>query len=322
MQRTENTPLITFVFFDNAGRLRSGWRFFVFLSTFLLISVFVNPVFGAILEALPFGFTPDSLFVRLGGSILGLVMALGVGWLCGKVLEGLPFRAIGASFSKPWLKDFVVGNLFGAITMTFAVGTAALLGGLTFRFNNAAGSSAILLTLAVTLVIFLFGAAFEEALMRGYMLQTFMRSNLFVLGLILTSLLFSSGHLFNKNVAVFSSINTALAGIWLGIAYFKTRTLWFAFGLHLSWNWVQGSVFGVEVSGFTNFATAPLMVEIDAGPAFVTGGDYGIEGGAACTIALLVSTAVIWFSPFLRASDEMISLTSKPSGNGEENQAI
>lgn len=322
MRPTENSPKITIVFFNKAGRLRSGWRFFVFLSAFLVISSFIGPVFGAVLEALPLGSTPDSLLVRVGGSILGLVIALVVGWLCGRVLEGLPYRALGASFSKSWLKDFVFGNLLGAATLTFAVVAAVLFGDLTFRFNSSAGSSAIFLTLAVTFVIFLFGAAFEEALMRGYMLQTFMRSDLFILGLIITSVLFSSGHLFNNNAAVFSSINTALAGVWLGIAYFKTRTLWFAFGLHLSWNWVQGSIFGIEVSGFTNFAAAPLMVELDSGPAFVTGGVYGIEGGIACTIALVVSTAVIWFSPVFRANEEMVALTSRPAVVSEETELI
>jgi hypothetical protein len=33
---------------------------------------------------------------------------------------------------------------------------------------------------------------------------------------------------------------------------------------------------------------------MNAGPDWLTGGAYGLEGGAACTIALLISTVVIW----------------------------
>ena len=109
--------------------------------------------------------------------------------------------------------------------------------------------------------------------------------------MLLTAGLFAAGHLGNDDVTFFSTLNTALAGIWLGVAYLKTRTLWLCFGVHFAWNWVQGSFFGIEVSGFKDFATAPLLLEIDSGPVWITGGDYGIEGGLACTIALVLIDA-------------------------------
>lgn len=118
-------------------------------------------------------------------------------------------------------------------------------------------------------------------------------------------------HLGNANSNIVSTINTALAGIWLGAAYLKTRNLWFPFGIHLMWNWFQGAVFGIEVSGITQFTTAPILHEIDSGPAWLTGESYGIEGGIACTIALIVSMALIYFLPNLKPTDEMLALTSE-----------
>ena len=63
-----------------------------------------------------------------------------------------------------------------------------------------------------------------------------------------------------------------------GAAYLKTRTLWFPFALHFAWNWVQGAFLGITVSGLKQLITAPLFRATDAGPVWLTGGEYGIEG--------------------------------------------
>lgn len=150
--------------------------------------------------------------------------------------------------------------------------------------------------------------------MRGYVLQTFFRSDLKGFGVMLTAFLFASGHMSNPNFAFFPWLNTLLAGIWFAVAYLKTRDLWFPFGIHLAWNWLQGPVFGISVSGISGFASDPLFRATDNGPAWLTGGSYGIEGGVACTLALLVSTAMIWLIPGLNPNEELLALTSsKPS---------
>ncbi|MCA1639305.1 MAG: CPBP family intramembrane metalloprotease [Acidobacteria bacterium] len=151
--------------------------------------------------------------------------------------------------------------------------------------------------------------AFEEMLFRGYIFQTLARAKLAWLAIALTSLFFAVAHLTNSNANYISTFNTALAGVWFGVAYLKTRTLWFVFGLHLAWNWFQGAVFGIEVSGIKSLTTAPLFQEIDSGPIWLTGESYGIEGGIACTFALTISILLIWFLPFLKPTGEMLALT-------------
>jgi hypothetical protein len=64
--------------------------------------------------------------------------------------------------------------------------------------------------------------------------------------------------------------------------------------LHWSWNWAQASLLGFPVSGIERISPAPLLQAINAGPDWLTGGAYGIEGGAACTVALLISSLVLW----------------------------
>jgi hypothetical protein len=75
------------------------------------------------------------------------------------------------------------------------------------------------------------------------------------------------------------------------------------------WNWVQGSVFGIEVSGLTELSAVSILKEVDGGPVWLTGGDYGIEGGLASTIALVATCVVIYFMP-LRPDNKLLSMSS------------
>jgi membrane protease YdiL (CAAX protease family) len=299
------------IFFNEYGRLRSGWRFGLFLSLFLALFLALAGAAGLLLQNVFPGLGENRFLARIMGSLIGLFLAITVGWFCGKYFEGLPFRALGAWFTQYWFKDLILGLVIGVLSIGLAVLIAVGFGDFNFSYNESSGSSAVLMTLGTSLVIFVFGAAFEEALVRGYMLQTLARANLGWLAIILTSLFFAAGHLGNPASNLFSTVNTALAGVWLGVAYLKTRTLWLVFGLHFAWNWVMGAFFGIEVSGLTELTPAPLLTELDSGPKWITGGDYGLEGGIAATAAIVISTVAIWFLPVLKPADEMMELTSR-----------
>jgi uncharacterized protein len=299
------------VFFNDFGRLRSGWRFAIFMLLFTFSAILLQLFTKAILDNLPNGHSSSGFLSLSAGSFASLALVIFTGWFCGKYLEGLPFRALGIWFTKYWLKDLALGLIFGAAAVSFAILIAAAFGGLSFSINHEAGQSAVLLTLAVSFVVFLFAAAFEEVLFRGYMLQTFARAGLSWFAIALTSIFFGAVHLGNPGATSISTANTMIAGILFSVAYLKTRTLWFVLSLHFIWNWMQGAVFGIEVSGLTDITTAPFLKEFDRGPMWLTGENYGIEGGIACTIALIVFTLLTWFLPILKSSDEMMELTSK-----------
>ncbi len=299
------------VFLNEFGRLRCGWRALVFLVSFVFVSSFFGAIVESVLSASPIGFNRGGLSGFVIPNFILLIFSIALGWLCGRFLENLPFRALGFWFTENWLKDLLFGLTFGVVSIYFAVFIAVVFGGMTLAPNRSSGSSAILLTLGISLAVFTLGAAAEEALFRGYILQTFARAKLAWFAIALTSLFFASGHSGNPNAGYISTLNTAFAGIWFSVAYLKTRNLWMVFGLHLMWNWMQGAILGIPVSGITELTTAPLFQVTNAGSTVLTGGDYGIEGGIACTIALIVSGVFIWFSPFIKPSTEMLVLTSE-----------
>lgn len=297
------------ILFGPDSKLRSGWRASIFVAAFIFAGMFFGAVVTATLPVLGVSGASGTAVVFIANSFLAFAASILIGWLCGKAFEDLPFRALGAWFTDGWWRNLLAGIFIGAVTLGIAVGIGSLFGNLDFSFNTA-DFGAIRQTLITSFIVFAVAAAFEEALFRGYILQTFARSGLAWLAIILTSVFFGAVHLGNPNAGYISSLNTALAGIWFGVAYLKTRDLWFVWGLHLMWNWMQGAIFGVEVSGLTDIVHSPLLKETDGGPAWLTGENYGIEASAACTVALIVSTLAIHFLPILKPGKEMATLTS------------
>ena len=295
------------IFLNRAGRLRSGWRLGIY-GLFLYLTI--DTLFGLL-----FSLGPSALAGNFGFIVQGLALlvpATLIGWGCGKLLEGLPTRALGWAFTRGWLKDLLFGSLVGAASLLLATAIAASFGGLKFTLNAPLMFWTVGRTLLTSLPIFVIAAAGEEAIFRGYPLQTMARSQLEWVAIIITSVIFSYGHLGNPNaVPGFTFANTAIAGVWLAVAYLKTHNLWFPLGIHWAWNWTMGAVLGLPVSGIESLTPHPFLRAIDLGPAWLTGGSYGIEGGAACTIALIISTLFIWRTRLVAPTEEMWRLTSQ-----------
>ena len=305
---------ITDLFINRAGRLRSGWRLALFLAitqvlielTVLLIPAALGLVLGSAdrasaLLAGPLGYVMQALVILAAAALTG--------WWCGRVFEGLPPRALGWALHRGWWGDLLVGSLIGAGSIGLAVLIGAAGGG--FRLHLGPGGPSVVRTLVVSAGVFTLAAAAEETLFRGYPLQTLLRSLPAWIAVALPSALFALVHLANPHVVPgFTFVNTTLAGIWMAVAYIRSRSLWLPLGLHWAWNWTQGALLGLPVSGITTLAPAPLMRALDTGPAWLTGGAYGIEGGAACTIALMISIAFVWLARFISATEEMKQFTS------------
>lgn len=301
------------IFINDVGRLRSGWRLLLFVFAFVAASFFITialrAVYAVVVGTVPRIPHTDFVFdiiYRVGL----LAAALGTGYFCARLLEGLPWRSLGLTLHTGWLRDLVIGCAIGIASLLVTVAIAMTGGGLNFTFSDT-GVTSIARSILGSAVL-LFGAALaEEAIFRGYPLQTLSRAKLALLGVLLTSLPFAFVHRDNPNVVPgVTFINTAVAGIWLAAAYLRTRSLWFPAGVHWSWNWAMGWLFGIPVSGM-QLVSNPLLKASDTGPTWLTGGSYGLEGGAACTIALVLFTLFIWRTKLVSATPELKKLTSE-----------
>lgn len=301
-------------FINEHGRLRSPFRLISFICAFIVLYVVLGAGIGALyvvmgphLSRVPHAIYLQNVVFRL----LMLTSAVLAGYLCNRVIEGLPWRALGLGLHKYWFRDLLVGSAIGVVSLTLAVAVATAGKGLRFSLAEKDVVFAVGQTLISSALLFIVAALAEEAIFRGYALQTLCRAQLAWLGIFLTSVPFATVHLWNPNVVPFVTFaNTALAGIWLGVAYLRTRSLWFPLGIHWSWNWALGTLFGLPVSGIS-IVRYPLIRGQDLGPAWLTGGNYGIEGGVACTVALVISTLLVWRIRWVSPDPELLRLTSE-----------
>ncbi len=302
------------IFINYAGRLRSGWRLLIFVLIYVALLFGITSggriIYLLLLHFTP-GLAPSAYLENIIFRAMLLAPALLAGYLSARWLEGLPWRALGLTFHRGWFRDLLLGSFMGLASQALATAIATAGGGLRFTTVGKTMIFAVGQTLVMSAALFILAALAEEALFRGYPLQTMTRARLAWFGILLTSLPFAAIHLRNPNVvAGFTFVNTALAGVWLATAYLRTRSLWFPLGVHWSWNWALGSLFGLPVSGITKIAPHPLLQGVELGPAWLTGGSYGIEGGVACTITLIASTIFIWRTRLITATAEMKDLTS------------
>ena len=304
-------------FVSKDGRVRVGWRVLAFLFAYLVLAGVLIFASTVLLSQIPFGTSSAAYLPLIVPFVASSAVAIGLGWLAARLFEDLPRQALGISFSTGWLKHLGLGAVIGSLSIASAVLIAAMGGGLQIEPNRDSSGAAIVGTLWTTLVIFTVGALSEETLFRGFLMQTFVRSKLTIAGVALTSLLFAFAHNNNPGANPVSLLNTLLAGVWFAIAYLKTRDLWLPLGIHLMWNWLQGPVFGINVSGISDFSPDPILRATDNGPTLLTGGSYGIEGGIACTVAIAISIGLVYLLP-IKPSMEMLALSTqrlKPSGS-------
>ncbi len=177
-------------------------------------------------------------------------------------------------------RELSLGLIGGALLFTVMTGIVALLGGIEILGVRGFGMFWSMAAMAV------FSGVFEEVLMRGIVfrqLEAWLGS---WLALALSSALFGALHIMNPGASWFSSVAIAVeAGILLGAAYMLTRRLWLAIGIHAAWNFTQGWVFSVPVSG--GEAPLGLLISRRLGPDWLTGGDFGLE---ASVVAMVVAT--------------------------------
>jgi hypothetical protein len=152
----------------------------------------------------------------------------------------------------------------------------------------------------MSLAMFAMAATVEELSFRGYALKWLTWSIGAPAAVVLSSILFGAGHLFNPGATFFSTLNTALAGILLAVPYVRTRSMWMQIGLHWSWNLVLATIVSLPVSGI-NFGPHLFITE-DSGPHWLTGGTYGPEGGAVVTIVCVAGIAWLLSTKLLKPS--------------------
>ena len=187
---------------------------------------------------------------------------------------GFPLTAV----STPLRRGFILG----AVLIVVVVVIISLSGNYRVRISNPGAVPGLLWVLLQELVLFFFGAIFEETAVRGLIFQTLEEWLGSWIALGISAVVFGFAHALNPGANVVSSLAIAVeAGVLLAAAFVLTRNLWFPIGIHWAWNFFEGPVFGLPVSG----AKWPSLLEASVqGPSPWTGGAFGPEAGLPAVI--------------------------------------
>jgi uncharacterized protein len=134
-------------------------------------------------------------------------------------------------------------------------------------------------------------AVSEESLFRGYALTALSQSLSFWPAAVTMSILFALAHALNPGETVTGMVSVAIFGLVLAYSYRRTGSLWFAVGLHGSWDYAESFVFGVPNSGIV--MSGALLHGQFHGPAWLTGGSAGPEGSVLVPVVLLAIPLII-----------------------------
>jgi uncharacterized protein len=217
------------------------------------------------------------------------LLAVGFSLLQTLYQRSAPLREVLGLPRRPTaLREWTLGAAIGWGSLVLAVLPMALDRALQFSFWTAPRSFWLLLVNLATLAV---AALAEEIAFRGFPFRRLIAAIGPVAATIAMSLFFGLLHMLNPGATLASTFITVFAGLLLSIAWLRTHGLWLPWGLHFAWNASMGLLFGLPVSGITDFST--IVQTHTFGPIWLTGGDYGPEGATFTALALLIAIVVL-----------------------------
>lgn len=274
--------------FSNRSGLSSGWRLLLYLAIFFVLWMGAVFALAEIIRPQRGVFTPS---YQLLGELASFLAALLAAWIMSRFEEmpvgvyGLPLRR-----STGWL--FAQGIFFGVFEIAVLVGLIATFGDYSFG-GLAEHGDAILKWALFWIFFFLVVGLFEEFFFRGYTLYTLKEGIGFWPAAVLLSLGFGAVHLQNSGEGWVGVIGVAFVGLFWSFTVKRTGSLWFAVGMHASFDFGETFLFSVPDSGMIfpgHLSNATLH-----GPNWVTGGSAGPEGSVLDFAILAVFFLAIHF---------------------------
>jgi membrane protease YdiL (CAAX protease family) len=204
-------------------------------------------------------------------------------------IEKHPFADYGLPARSAFGKLFWMGSLWGIVWLSLLMLLLRAVG--VFSFGNVAVHGGRMARFAVFwAVYFLLVGFFEEFTFRGYTLFTLASGVGFWPAAIGLSLVFGGSHLLNSGEAWIGALGAALIGFFFCFTVRRTGSLWFAVGMHASWDWGESFLYSVPDSG--SMTPGHLLNSSFHGSRWLTGGSVGPEG----SVFLFVVMAVLWLA--------------------------
>jgi membrane protease YdiL (CAAX protease family) len=257
---------------------------------FLLISVLLAICIGRIFKR-PLSHIHGAFFAVMTGNALGSVILL----LSAAAMVKFQWRKMGqfGLGGQHQARAVVLGIFSGAAVISLLLLTLAVCGAFSFGGRAEFGVDAIRFA-ALNLFYFVALAVCEETMYRGYLLVNLSKAVGFWPALLTLSALFAMAHLHNTGENRRGLFEVFAFGVLMGYSFRWSGSLWFAIGLHASWDYCLSFIFGVADSGM--FYPGKLMNPITTGPTWLTGGEAGPEASPLMVGVFVIVFLIIRFA--------------------------
>ena len=209
---------------------------------------------------------------------------------CRKI-ERRSFASMG--FRKQgWLVRYLKGYAIGTVMLLLCALILWIMGDLDFAFAE----KIPVFYLLAFFVGFAIQGMSEEVLVRGYFMVSLSNRCHIAAAVGISSVAFSILHLANPGISFLALLNLILFGVFMAVYILRTDDLLGACAIHSAWNFAQGNLVGIKVSGMAQLPSVAVMNPIGEQSLF-HGGDFGLEGGLIVTFVLLIAISLTLFLP-------------------------
>ena len=269
---------------EEVRKTGKGNRVWIELLKFLAVLISANLIMVFVGEIIKKVFFQESvinedisMLFQLYESVLGI--GLVILYCC--VIEKRTIMSMG--FMKRHIfKQYIKGVCVGALLISVIVLMGVLFNIFVFDGSNSNLNKKIIL---LFLVGFVLQGFYEELVFRGFLMISIIRKNTILVAVVANSLLFGLTHGLNNGFQVLALFNLILFGIFESIYLLKTGNIWGVSAIHSMWNFIQGDIYGFNVSGMAQ-SQSMFIFKISNCEIF-SGGTFGLEGSLLTTIVLL-----------------------------------
>ena len=261
--------------------IKNSWlRVLLFLITYLLCLISASSLINDKPEDLP---SIPGFYISV---LLNLIISFSLVLIFRKFIDKNSFYTLGWNL-KNHNKEGIIGFITGILLCCF-IGIILWAMQLLQWFTDGVAVMPLLLSFITMALV----ALAEELVFRGYILNNLMQGINKEAALVLSAIIFAAAHSLNPYFNLTAFLNILLAGLLLGLNYIFTKNLWFGIFLHLSWNFVQGSILGFNVSGIE----LPVLLQQNIrGSVLLTGGKFGLEASWLTAIVFAMAIPVYYF---------------------------
>jgi hypothetical protein len=283
------------------GQVRSGWKVILaFLLMTILTGMFSMPIgiFMLITDRnmiTSMGSNPGTDFFMMLTQMLAVILTV---FICLR-LEGKKWKDVGITSLRSQGNYVMFGLFLGAASIVFI--TLIMMVTKQITLNPAKITPSLLTNIGIYFIGFLFVAVNEELFFRGYVISVLRQTKSYPIIYLASGLVFGLVHIGNPNVHVLGIVNVCLIGFLFAYMFIQVKSLWMPMGYHFTWNFFQGNILGLNVSGTAGNG----FFHIKSADNIWTGGSFGVEASVWTTVFIALGFFItkIYINRFKHVND-------------------